>query len=119
MDIKFSLDLYPYEDETVSQVKVVFIPYTEIKYIVSEKIKDSVIYENSNYYSITLPNNESYSGIQTISAVINDKLKENSLYLVKIIAQKIKTTEKTKNYNSTIHFLYTNNMYNDAYLDYD
>lgn len=119
MDIKFSLDLYPYEDETVSQVKVVFIPHTEIKYIVSEEIKDSVIYENSNYYSITLPNNESYSGIQTISAVINDKLKENSLYLVKIIAQKIKTTEKTKNYNSTIHFLYTNNMYNDAYLDYD
>lgn len=123
MDIKFSLDLYPYEDETVSQVKVVFIPYTEIKNIL--QTPDSDIYVNSNYYSITLPNNESYSGTQTISAVINDKLKENSLYLVRIIAEKTKTVEKTEtiektiDYDSAIHFLYTNNMYNDAYLDYD
>lgn len=117
IDIKFSLDLYPYEDETVEQIKVVFIPYTEIKKVIN--ISDSDIYANSDYYSITLPSNESYSGIQTISAIINDKLKENSLYLVKIIAQKIQTTQKTKKYNSTIHFLYTNNMYNDAYLDYD
>ncbi len=117
MDIKFSLDLYPYEDETIDQVKVVFIPYTEIKNI--SKTKDIDIYKNSDYYSITLPSNESYSGTQTINAVINDKLKENSLYLVKIIAQKIKTGEQTPDYSSTIHFLYTNNMYNGAYLDYD
>ena len=119
MDTKFSLDLYPYEDETVSQVKVVFIPYTEIKYIVKEQISDSVIYENSNYYSITLPTSESYFGIQTINAIFNDKLKENSLYLVKIIVQKNKITNKITSYSSTIHFMYTNNMYNEAYLNYD
>ena len=50
MDISFSLDLYPYEGETIDEVKMVFIPYTEFRsgYEMPEPEK---LYKNNSYYS--------------------------------------------------------------------
>ena len=55
MDISFSLDLYPYEGETIDEVKMVFIPYTKFStgYVIPDP--ENLYNDNTSYYSYILP----------------------------------------------------------------
>ena len=116
MDINFSLDLYPYEGETIDEVKMVFIPYTEFHpgYQMPEPEK---LYKDNPYYSYILPKQKAYSGIHNVNIVFNNNFEENSLYLVKILIKR--TRESSTLYASINHWLYTSIVYNDKYLAYN
>lgn len=116
MDINFSLDLYPYEGETIDEVKMVFIPYTEFHsgYEMPEPEK---LYKDKSYHSYTLPKQKAYSGTHNINIVFNNNFEENSLYLVKILIKK--TLGSNISYDPIEHWLYTSRVYNDKYLKYD
>lgn len=117
MDISFSLDLYPYEGETIDEVKMVFIPYTKFstEYIMPEP--ENLYNDNTSYYSYILPKQKAYSGIHNVSIIFNNKFEENSLYLVKILIKK--TSGSSISYASINHWLYTSIVYNDKYLAYN
>lgn len=117
MDINFSLDLYPYEGETIDEVKMVFIPYTKFstEYIMPEP--ENLYNDNTSYYSYILPKQKAYSGIHNVSIIFNNKFEENSLYLVKILIKK--TRGSSTSYASINHWLYTSIVYNDKYLAYN
>ncbi len=68
MDINFSLDLYPYEGETIDEVKMVFIPYTEFN-SGYEMPEPEELYKNNSYYSY----NRNYNIFKTISYANNCK----------------------------------------------
>lgn len=116
MDINFSLDLYPYEGETIDEVKMVFIPYTEFHsgYKMPEPEE---LYKNNSYYSYILPKQKAYSGTHNANIVFNNNFEENSLYLVKILIKK--TLGSNISYDPIEHWLYTSRVYNDKYLEYD
>lgn len=116
MDINFSLDLYPYEGETIDEVKMVFIPYTEFHsgYQMPE-LKE--LYKDNSYYSYILPKQKAYSGTHNVNIVFNNNFEENSLYLVKILIKK--TLGSNISYDPIDHWLYTSRVYNDKYLEYD
>lgn len=116
MDINFSLDLYPYEGETIDEVKMVFIPYTEFhtEYKTPEPEK---LYKDNSYYSYILPKQKAYSGTHNVNIVFNNNFEENSLYLVQILIKK--TSGSNISYDSIKHWLYTSRVYNDKYLGYD
>lgn len=116
MDINFSLDLYPYEGETIDEVKMIFIPYTEFRsgYEMPEPEK---LYKNNSYYSYILPKQKAYSGTHNANIVFNNNFEENSLYLVKILIKK--TLGSNISYDPIEHWLYTSKVYNDKYLEYD
>lgn len=116
MDINFSLDLYPYEGETIDEVKMVFIPYTEFHsgYKMPEPEK---LYKDNPYYSYILPKQKAYSGTHNVNIVFNNNFEENSLYLVKILIKK--TLGSNISYDPIEHWLYTSRVYNDKYLEYD
>lgn len=116
MDINFSLDLYPYEGETIDEVKMVFIPYTEFhsEYKMPEPEE---LYKNNSYYSYILPKQKAYSGTHNVNIVFNNNFEENSLYLVKILIKK--TLGSNISYDPIEHWLYTSRVYNDKYLEYD
>lgn len=116
MDISFSLDLYPYEGETIDEVKMVFIPYTEFSTEYSMPEPEN-LYNNTSYYSYILPKQKAYSGIHNASIIFNNKFEENSLYLVKILIKK--TRGSSISYASINHWLYTSIVYNDKYLTYN
>ena len=117
MDISFSLDLYPYEGETIDEVKMVFIPYTKFftGYVIPAP--ENLYNDNTSYYSYILPKQKAYSGIHNVSIIFNNKFEENSLYLVNILIKK--TRESSISYASINHWLYTSIVYNDKYLEYD
>lgn len=117
MDINFSLDLYPYEGETIDEVKMVFIPYTKFHsgYIMPEP--ENLYNDNTSYYSYILPKQKAYSGIHNVSIIFNNKFEENSLYLVKILIKK--TRGSSISYASINHWLYTSIVYNNKYLAYN
>lgn len=115
MDINFSLDLYPYEGETIDEVKMVFIPYTKF-YSGYQMPKPEELYKDNSYYSYILPKQKAYSGTHNVNIVFNNNFEENSLYLVKIL---IKKTGSNISYDPIEHWLYTSRVYNDKYLEYD
>ena len=116
MDISFSLDLYPYEGETIDEVKMVFIPYTKFStgYVIPDPEN---LYNDNTYYSYILPKQKAYSGMHNVSIIFNNKFEENSLYLVKILIKK--TRESSISYASINHWLYTSIVYNNKYLAYN
>ena len=116
MDISFSLDLYPYEGETIDEVKMVFIPYTKFStgYVIPAPEN---LYNDTTYYSYILPKQKAYSGIHNVSIIFNNKFEENSLYLVKILIKK--TRGSSISYAYINHWLYTSIVYNDKYLAYN
>lgn len=116
MDINFSLDLYPYEGETIDEVKMVFIPYTKF-HSGYEMPKPEDLYNDKNYHSYILPKQKAYSGIHNVSIIFNNKFEENSLYLVKILIKK--TRGSSISYASINHWLYTSIVYNNKYLAYN
>lgn len=116
MDINFSLDLYPYEGETIDEVKMVFIPYTEF-HSGYEMPEPEDLYNDKSYYSYTLPKQKAYSGTHNVNIVFNNNFEENSLYLVKILIKK--TLGSNISYDPIEHWLYTSRVYNDKYLEYD
>lgn len=116
MDINFSLDLYPYEGETIDEVKMVFIPYTEF-HSGYEMPEPEELYKNNSYYSYILPKQKAYSGTHNVNIVFNNNFEENSLYLVKILIKK--TLGSNISYDPIEHWLYTSRVYNDKYLEYD
>ena len=116
MDINFSLDLYPYEGETIDEVKMVFIPYTEF-HSGYEMPEPEDLYKDNPYYSYILPKQKAYSGIHNVSIIFNNKFEENSLYLVKILIKK--TRGSSISYASINHWLYTSIVYNNKYLAYN
>lgn len=116
MDINFSLDLYPYEGETIDEVKMVFIPYT--KFHSGYKMPEpEELYKDNSYYSYILPKQKAYSGTHNVNIVFNNNFEENSLYLVKILIKK--TLGSNISYDPIEHWLYTSRVYNDKYLEYD
>lgn len=117
MDINFSLDLYPYESETIDEVKMVFIPYTEFHSGYEMPEPENLYNDNTSYYSYILPKQKAYSGIHNVSIIFNNKFEENSLYLVKILIKK--TRGSSISYASINHWLYTSIVYNDKYLAYN
>ena len=117
MNINFSLDLYPYEGETIDEVKMVFIPYTEFHSGYQMPEPENLYNDNTSYYSYILPKQKAYSGIHNVSIIFNNKFEENSLYLVKILIKK--TRGSSISYASINHWLYTSIVYNDKYLAYN
>ena len=117
MDISFSLDLYPYEGETIDEVKMVFIPYTKFStgYVIPDP--ENLYNDNTSYYNYILPKQKAYSGIHNVSIIFNNKFEENSLYLVKILIKK--TRGSSISYASINHWLYTSIVYNNKYLAYN
>ena len=116
MDINFSLDLYPYEGETIDEVKMVFIPYTKF-HSGYEMPEPEELYKDNSYYSYILPKQKAYSGTHNVNIVFNNNFEENSLYLVKILIKK--TLGSNISYDPIEHWLYTSRVYNDKYLEYD
>ena len=116
MDINFSLDLYPYEGETIDEVKMVFIPYTKF-YSGYQMPEPEELYKDNSYYSYILPKQKAYSGTHNVNIVFNNNFEENSLYLVKILIKK--TLGSNISYDPIEHWLYTSRVYNDKYLEYD
>ena len=116
MDINFSLDLYPYEGETIDEVKMVFIPYTKF-HSGYQMPEPEQLYKDNSYYSYILPKQKAYSGTHNVNIVFNNNFEENSLYLVKILIKK--TSGSNISYDPIEHWLYTSRVYNDKYLEYD
>lgn len=121
MIVSYNLDCYLGTKQDIEYVRLYFIPCKDVTQTLVTNLKEGDL-ENidlNKYFYYELSKRKSYSGHYNNNIIFQNGFEENTLYLVAIILKKItqeQSTESPSSYNSLIHWMYTNGVFNSEYI---